>query len=181
MHLLAVDDTPSVLLCLELAMRNSGHELALFSDPAIALAHLAANTDLVLSDINMPGMNGFEVADAVAARLGPALPRTLLISGMAGGRDAVEELPPSTVIGLVNKPFKLLALAQVIGLLQQTRSRCPGRILPGMSAAPETCDASCGDETTDSCLCFTDRYGLCPHYNAHGGAQLRRRIESLQV
>ncbi len=181
MNLLIVDDSASLLLCFELVFRNTGHHVKLFSDPASALASLAPDTDLVISDINMPGMDGFAVAGEVVSRLGSALPRTLLMSENHDYRSTVQTLPPSTVIGLMTKPFGFTTLRQAVGLFQKTRSCCPGQLLSGVGVPPAACEGSGRQATGEACLCLTARYGLCPRYNSGCGLRFREHLDALQV
>ncbi|MDF2440973.1 MAG: hypothetical protein JWN98_1957 [Abditibacteriota bacterium] len=66
MHILMADDTPDTLLMYCLAFTLAGHEVQLAHDGAEALAMVATrNYDVILVDIEMPCMNGWEVSAAI--------------------------------------------------------------------------------------------------------------------
>ncbi|MBI1356761.1 MAG: response regulator [Acidobacteria bacterium] len=75
------------------------------SDGAEALALLEANTvNLVITDINMPNMNGFELAQKIAAD--PRLAGTPVIFVSSDPRTQFEsELRSLGAIGYIEKPF----------------------------------------------------------------------------
>ena len=61
-RILMVDDEPDFLMMVSLLLRKQGHEIAIANDGEEALAKLKeAPPDLVLLDIRMPKMDGFEV------------------------------------------------------------------------------------------------------------------------
>ena len=62
-HVLVVDDDPDKLALLEVALTMAGYEVRTASDGDEALAAVNAfEPDLVVSDIMMPRMNGYELA-----------------------------------------------------------------------------------------------------------------------
>jgi class 3 adenylate cyclase len=65
-HLLVVDDNRVNRLLLAHGLEQQGHEVALAEDGKIAMDMLRAQSfDLVLLDIDMPRMNGFQVLEAM--------------------------------------------------------------------------------------------------------------------
>jgi CheY-like chemotaxis protein len=68
--ILIVDDEPDISYTLknvleqqqQLVQENTGYEVTVFNDPVIALSNFQAGLyDLLLLDIRMPNMNGFEL------------------------------------------------------------------------------------------------------------------------
>jgi DNA-binding NtrC family response regulator len=61
--ILALDDDYDVTVIIRMGLRRHGLNVLTFTSPNLALEHFksnAANYSLVISDLRMPGMNGFE-------------------------------------------------------------------------------------------------------------------------
>jgi FixJ family two-component response regulator len=106
----AVDDDQTVLKSLQTLLESADYAVRIFaSGPALLESGCIAKIDCLISDIGMPGMDGFELSRIVRAAR-PGLP-VILITGRA------EMLKPSRAIGrgehpVFEKPFdgeKLLA------------------------------------------------------------------------
>ena len=60
--ILLVDDEPDITLSFETTLQNAGFMVHTYQDPLIALAKFKpGHYDLVILDIKMPEMNGFEL------------------------------------------------------------------------------------------------------------------------
>jgi len=87
--LLVVDDEAPVRLCLSEILIGSGYTVRNASDGFSALAAIREGIpDLILSDLNMPGMSGFEFLSVVRRRF-PFI-RVIAMSSAFSGAD----LPP---------------------------------------------------------------------------------------
>ena len=65
-RILIVDDEPDITESFGLALEDSGFEVDKYNDPAIALASFEPNVySLLISDIKMPKMDGFELYDKI--------------------------------------------------------------------------------------------------------------------
>lgn len=117
--LLVVDDEPNILELLSASLRFAGFEVAAAADGRQALA-LAASfvPDLVVLDVMMPGLDGFEVA----RRLRTEQARTPVLFLTA--RDATQDKITGLTIGgddYVTKPFSLEeVIARIRGILRRT-------------------------------------------------------------
>ena len=61
-RVLLVDDEPDLNLTLKLTLEENGFRVDSFTDPLSALENFKANLyDLIILDIQMPGVNGFEL------------------------------------------------------------------------------------------------------------------------
>jgi CheY-like chemotaxis protein len=79
-RLLLVDDEPSIRVVLGAVLADAGYIVDVAEDGIAALRKLEpAPPDLVITDLRMPNMNGFELLSALRARF-PELP-TIAISG----------------------------------------------------------------------------------------------------
>ena len=114
-RILLIDDETSVRVGVGRFLRRAGHEVHDACDgvEALRLAQ-GLEVDLVITDINMPEMDGIEVILALAERK-PGLP-VIAISG--GGRMPKEVLLATAgVLGAVTtlaKPFDLAELSAAV-------------------------------------------------------------------
>jgi DNA-binding NtrC family response regulator len=105
-RILVIDDDPSVRDVISRVLEDEGHTVAQASEGKVAMVAFAASRfDLVITDINMPEMDGIEVIMALSERR-PGLP-IIAISG--GGRLPKDLLLTSAdMLGAVTtlaKPF----------------------------------------------------------------------------
>ncbi len=67
-HALVVDDNPDITAMLAAVLRHAGYDVSTaHSAPDALEAARAEHFDVVISDIGMPGMNGYELAQALRA------------------------------------------------------------------------------------------------------------------
>lgn len=67
-HALVVDDNPDITDMLAAVLRHAGYDVSTAHSAQDALvAAVAKHFDVVVSDIGMPGMNGYELARALRA------------------------------------------------------------------------------------------------------------------
>jgi len=60
--ILIVDDEPDITLTLGKGLEQGGYDVHVFNDPLVALSNFKPGTyDLLLLDIKMPNMTGFEL------------------------------------------------------------------------------------------------------------------------
>jgi two-component system chemotaxis response regulator CheY len=68
LRVLAVDDSPTILNMLGMMLRQQGYETLTAKDGLEALRKLQSQTvDLVITDVNMPNMDGFSLITAIRA------------------------------------------------------------------------------------------------------------------
>jgi CheY-like chemotaxis protein len=119
-QILVVDDDHSVRQSVAMSLMAAGYDVVAAEDGFRALSHLKKNLpDVVLSDLEMPGMSGFELLSVVRRRF-PQI-STLAMSGAYGGN----ELPFGVIAdGFVAKGSQsnLLRTIQNLLLTAQTRS-----------------------------------------------------------
>lgn len=104
-RILIAEDEVAVRTLLVRVFARDGHEVDSAADGAAALERLAAGSfDLLLSDIQMPVMDGIALALA-AKRDNPAL-RIVLMTGYAAQRERAQGLQ-ALIHDIVQKPFTL--------------------------------------------------------------------------
>jgi two-component system NtrC family sensor kinase len=119
LRILAVDDDPQVLSALQQLLTRHGHRVQIATTGAAAIERYGSETfDLVLSDVVMPGMDGF----SLLLQLRESDPNVRLIA-MTGqpGTPQVEQMIQAGALGPLNKPFTidelLTLLAQHVSAL----------------------------------------------------------------
>lgn len=89
--ILIVDDESRSRAALEALLRREGYEVHDASDGASALAACASvQPDLILLDVLMPGMDGFEVCKRIKARPETRLTPVVLITGLSDTEDRIK-------------------------------------------------------------------------------------------
>jgi DNA-binding response OmpR family regulator len=111
LRIVVVDDEAVITRMLQRFLDKRGHQVQVFSSGVDFLAAYEAQPppDLVILDICMPVLDGFEVIERLSAQ-GAPLPPILLISGY----DATNRLPGVLARGRISflaKPFALEALS----------------------------------------------------------------------
>jgi len=114
MKILAIDDTKTLLSLLSLTLRNAGHEVAEAENGEDGLTKFDQfKPDLVITDLNMPVMDGIEFTRACRSRpMGQNTPIIVLTTengaeikaeGRRSGASAwmVKPFEPNTLLGLV--------------------------------------------------------------------------------
>jgi GAF domain-containing protein/ActR/RegA family two-component response regulator len=110
--ILVIEDEPEIRKLLVDLLAGQGHTVAACPDGASGLARFQAGPfDLVITDLGMPGLSGWEVARLVKERR-PETPVTL-ITGWGDQIDP-EEARANGVEFLVTKPFKLAEVTAVV-------------------------------------------------------------------
>jgi DNA-binding response OmpR family regulator len=109
---LIVDDEPSILEALRFLMEQNGYRVEIAIDGEGALEIIAKVVpDLVLLDIMLPGIDGFEICEIV--RLNPEWRKTKIIFLTAKGRQ--EDMAKGLILGAddyVVKPFSNADIVQ---------------------------------------------------------------------
>lgn len=89
--ILVVDDESAARAALETLLRREGFEVRDASDGATALAECAAfRPDLILLDILMPGIDGFEVCRRIKTTPETRLIPVVLITGLSATEDRIQ-------------------------------------------------------------------------------------------
>jgi two-component system, cell cycle response regulator CpdR len=106
-RILLADDDAATRDLVQRALLADGHQVIVTQDGSDALDQLSSAggpIDLLISDVQMPGLDGIALAEKSMAAF-PKL-RVLLMSGFVGELDRAEHLRRS-VSGIITKPFTL--------------------------------------------------------------------------
>ncbi len=119
-RILLVDDNTMMRTVMRAALERAGHAVTQAADGERALLALAAGPfDLIVTDINMPGMGGVDLVNAVRGSSPDT--KILVISGFLDGSDLKDMTSAKTqgVQGSLEKPFtadKLVnKVAEILG------------------------------------------------------------------
>jgi DNA-binding NtrC family response regulator len=129
--LLIVDDEPSIRESLSQVLTEIGYRVRSAEDGSSALREILNEApELLLSDLNMPGISGSELLSEVRRRF-PAI-RTIAMSGSFRGDEA-----PSGVAadGFYQKGSSVVALLRMMETMAQVK-RCAPRAMPFLRSAP---------------------------------------------
>jgi len=114
---LIADDEPNIVISLEFLLRREGFEVLVAVDGEEALAKARAERpDLVLLDVMMPKMNGFDVCQALRSDPELASMRVLMLT--AKGRET--EVSKGLGLGAdayMTKPFSTKDLVSQVRVL----------------------------------------------------------------
>jgi PAS domain S-box-containing protein len=115
LRILVAEDNPVNQVLIQTLLQKEGYEVTLAEDGAEAVEKVQNQAfDLVLMDVQMPVMNGYEAAKAIRSKQ-PDLP-ILALSANAYEEDIQKSLM-SGMQGHLSKPFRMEALNQQIAIL----------------------------------------------------------------
>ena len=105
-EILVVDDTPASLRLLTELLTQHGYRVRPAADGALALKSVAAKTpDLILLDVSMPGMDGYEVCRRLKADEKSSRIPVIFISAFGDTRQKVTGFEAGG-IDYITKPFE---------------------------------------------------------------------------
>jgi DNA-binding response OmpR family regulator len=121
-RILVIDDDLAIRVLLQAVLRRMKFDVELAEDGADGLEKIARNGayDLILLDLMMPRLNGYEFID----RVGEAhAERPHIIVFTAAGKRGVDKIPANSVCNSILKPFDLDTFIGII-------AECLGRSHP---------------------------------------------------
>ena len=103
--ILIVDDEPNIIVPLEFLMEQNNYEVRTAGTGELALEQIAAwKPDLILLDIMLPGLDGFEVCRQIREQTEFRDIKVIFLSAMAGSIDIEKGLGLSAD-DYITKPF----------------------------------------------------------------------------
>ncbi|MBN2646987.1 MAG: response regulator [Thiotrichales bacterium] len=113
-RILAVDDSKSMRQMVTMSLQSAGHDVAEAEDGMAALALAKQQQfDLVVTDINMPNMNGIELITALRAMPNYKFTPILCLTTESSG-DMKTKGKEAGATGWIVKPFSPEKLLSVI-------------------------------------------------------------------
>lgn len=117
---LLVDDEKHVLEFGGALLRKAGYHVTAAANGEEALRQLSFGTfDLIVLDVNMPALNGWQVLDELARD--EQSPPVLVASGLAMREEALSH----GAVGLISKPFDAATMLQAVQAATQNQNGAP--------------------------------------------------------
>ena len=105
--ILVIDDDLAIRVLLQAVLKRMKFDVELAEDGAAGLDKLQQNGpfDLILLDLMMPKVNGYEFIEKVGKNYPDHRPHIIVFT--AAGKRGVEKIPPNSVCNSILKPFDL--------------------------------------------------------------------------
>lgn len=112
--ILVIDDDLAIRVLLQAVLRRMKFDVELAEDGSVGLEKLRRNGkfDLILLDLMMPKLNGYEFIDAVQKEFREGRPHIIVFT--AAGKRGVEKIPANAVCNSILKPFDLERFIEMI-------------------------------------------------------------------
>ena len=113
--ILVIDDDLAIRVLLQAVLRRMKFDVELAEDGAMGLERVRQNGtfDLILLDLMMPRLNGYEFIEKIGEELPEQRPHIIVFT--AAGRRGVDKIPPDAICASILKPFDLEKFIDLIG------------------------------------------------------------------
>src|SRR5215472_12916418 len=120
-RILVVDDDPDIYILLKSILEKAGYAVEGVSDGGEALACLESSQfDLILTDVNMPGLNGIELLQKVHER---RLPTPVVVMTAQNTPENVVRSIRDRAFTYFSKPFSAGAVLDIVSNAVETETR----------------------------------------------------------
>jgi CheY-like chemotaxis protein len=112
--ILVIDDDLAIRVLLQAVLRRMKFDVELAEDGSVGLEKLRRNGrfDLILLDLMMPKVNGYEFIEKVTKEYSDGRPHIIVFT--AAGKRGVDKIPPNTICNSILKPFDLEKFIEMI-------------------------------------------------------------------
>jgi two-component system, OmpR family, response regulator ChvI len=105
-RILIVDDDPDITLTFRIGLERNGFAITVFNDPIKALSSYRAGLyDLLLLDVRMPGMNGFELYREIEKVDNPKV--CFITAFVVYYESLAENFPDVRIFCFIRKPIEI--------------------------------------------------------------------------
>jgi DNA-binding response OmpR family regulator len=113
-RILVIDDDLAIRVLLHAVLKRMKFDVDLAEDGAVGLDKLQRDGgfDLVLLDLMMPRLNGYEFIEQISQRYPEERPHIIVFT--AAGKRGVDKIPPDAVCNSILKPFDLDTFIEII-------------------------------------------------------------------
>lgn len=114
-RILVIDDDLAIRVLLQAVLKRMKFGVDLAEDGAAGLEKLQhdPNFDLILLDLMMPRLNGYEFIEQIGERYPQQRPHIVVFT--AAGKRGVDKIPADAVCNSILKPFDLDTFIEIIG------------------------------------------------------------------
>jgi two-component system nitrogen regulation response regulator GlnG len=131
-QVIVVDDDAGLRTLFIAILERKGFTVDVAPDGRAAYDQISRNPySVILLDLMMPDVNGFELLERLARECPSLLPRVIVMTG--AGRRVVQTLDTSSIWGLMRKPFDIDDLVNAVLDCSDGHPRVP----PPVSRAPK--------------------------------------------
>jgi CheY-like chemotaxis protein len=112
--ILVIDDDQAIRVLLQAVLKRMRFQVELAEDGAAGLEKYRQNGgfDLILLDLMMPRVNGYEFIDRITAEYPDSRPHIIVLT--AAGKRGVDKIPPQAFCNSILKPFDLEKFVEMI-------------------------------------------------------------------
>jgi two-component system, OmpR family, alkaline phosphatase synthesis response regulator PhoP len=129
-RILVVDDQAAIRSVLELALADAGADVRTAADGLAALELVALNPpELIMLDLAMPGMSGWQVLEKLQAAT-PAAQIPIVLQTSAEDYDSFDRAKKLRVAAFVSKPFRLAEVVETCRRILEGARPLQGRTEP---------------------------------------------------
>lgn len=113
-RILVIDDDLAIRVLLQAVLKRMKFDVDLAEDGAVGLDKLQhdGGFDLVLLDLMMPRLNGYEFIEQIGQRYPEHRPHIIVFT--AAGKRGVDKIPADAVCSSILKPFDLDKFIEII-------------------------------------------------------------------
>jgi DNA-binding response OmpR family regulator len=131
-QVIVVDDDAGLRTLFIAILERNGFTVDVAPDGRAAYDQISRNAyAVILLDLMMPDVNGFELLERLARECPSLLPRVIVMTGAS--RRVVQTLDTTSIWGLIRKPFEIDELVNAVIECGDGRPRVP----PPVSRAPK--------------------------------------------
>lgn len=113
--ILVIDDDLAIRVLLQAVLKRMHFDVDLAEDGAVGLEKLRHDPsyDLILLDLMMPRVNGYEFIEQVGQEYPDVRPHIIVFT--AAGKRGVDKISPESICNSILKPFDLEKFVDMIG------------------------------------------------------------------
>jgi CheY-like chemotaxis protein len=114
-RILVIDDDLAIRVLLQAVLKRMKFDVELAEDGAAGLEKVQSHDgfDLILLDLMMPKLNGYEFIERIAESYPEHRPHIVVFT--AAGKRGVDKIPAEAVCNAILKPFDLDKFIDIIG------------------------------------------------------------------